>query len=359
MNESTEITKCLEELKIGIHELVKGKLSPFIISPKILKHTISQIQTILNEKFRGFYLVHTSPSHFYSFANILYSRQHSSLFISVKFPISTFSNPLSMFKVLSYPVPINSTSPHATQVLDLPTYFVVTSDNQHFNTFSHEKLQSCRGSTIFYCSESMPLVSSVSPDCVAALFFNAKEKIHNLCNFRFLINVIKPSIQPISDTALLIYKTNTIVFDCQHGHKIVKGCNFCLINLPCMCSVSTDSLFLPKKIEQCQNHSDSITTLHPVNLALIQQFFSTETYNSLMGDTTFTEPVTMNIPNFRIYNHSFSKFIAQDQDLHLSLKRIAQATKKDQVVFKSLSEPLLDGQISVNDSWPDLKALSQ
>ena len=124
-----------------------------------------------------------------------------------------------------------------------------------------------------------------------------------------------------------------------------------------MCSISTDSLYIPKKIEQCQNNTDKVTVLHPVNLALIQHFFAPETYNSILGDTAFSRPLNIQLPSIRIYNHSFSQILAQDQHLHLSLKKIAQATLKDQTVFKSLSEPLLEGEISVNDSWPDLTGI--
>ncbi|CAC5370072.1 unnamed protein product [Mytilus coruscus] len=300
MNDSSEINKYLEEITIGVHELLKGKLSPFLIPPHVLKHTISQIQIILNDKFK---------------------------------------------------VPINSSSTHATQILDLPKYLVVSSDNQYYGFFSHEKLQSCTGSHILYCIESLSLISSASPDCVS------KQNIHKFCDFRFLLDVVKPSIQPISNNAVLVYKTNTLAFDCQNFNKIVKGCNFCLLNIPCMCSVSTDMLFLPKKVDQCQNNSDSVTILHPVNLALIKSFFSSETYNSIMGVTTFTNPAVLNLPNLNFYNHSFSQFIAQDQQLHFSLKRIAQATKKDKVIFKSLSESMLDGQISAIESWPDFNGI--
>ncbi|CAC5398190.1 unnamed protein product [Mytilus coruscus] len=120
-----------------------------------------------------------------------------------------------------------------------------------------------------------------------------------------------------------------------------------------MCSVSTDFLYLPPRLGKCQNHSDSITTLHPVNLALIEHFFSPETYNSIMGDTTFAQPIDLTIPNFHIYNHTFSNILAQDKQYHLSLKRMAQAASKEETIFTSLSEPLVDGELPVSSDWPD------
>jgi len=143
-----------------------------------------------------------------------------------------------------------------------------------------------------------------------------------------ILDSIKPGIIEVFDNSLLIYKTNTLKFNCQNKHKIVKGCHFCLIHLPCLCSASTDSLFIPKKIEQCKNSTNSITVIHPVNIILIQNFFAPETYNSILGDTVFQSPIDINIPDIHIYNHSFSNILAQDKQLHLSLKRVAQGTQK-------------------------------
>ncbi|VDI64062.1 Hypothetical predicted protein [Mytilus galloprovincialis] len=314
MNETAEINKYLEELKIAVHELVKGKLSPFLISPQNLKHTIQHIQSILNDKFKGFYLNNVNPSYYYSQSNILYTRHHKHLFISIKFPISTFVNPLTLYKINSYPVPINTTSNHATQLVDLPQYLVITSDNRQYAELSDDFIKTCSGIDTLYCTQTFPLLSSVSPSCSFALLFNDKETVHSNCNFRFLTNIIQPAVKEITDT---------------------------------------NSIFIPAKIGLCDNNTNTVTIVHPVNLALIQHFFSSETYNSILGDTIFTEPADITLPNLHFFNHTFNSVIAQDNNLHLSLKRIAKAAKADRKIFTSLSEPLLDGEIDIDDSWPN------
>ncbi|XP_052083209.1 uncharacterized protein LOC127720584 [Mytilus californianus] len=357
MNDSSVITKYLEELNIGIHEMVKGKLSPFLISPNILNNAMKHIKLILSDKFKGFYLLKSDPAYYYSECSMLFARKHSTLYLTLKFPISTFAFPLYLYKITSYPVPVNVTSTHATQILDLPEYFVVTHNNQYYASLSFDKLRSCSGTNTLYCSHSLPLVSAVKTNCISSLYINSKSDIHKQCDFRFLLNAIQPSIEQIFDNTLLVYKTNTLAFECQNKHSIVKGCHFCFIHIPCRCSLSTDSIFVPKKIEHCQNNTDTITVLHPVNLALIQHFFSHETYNSILGDTVFTKPINIDIPKIHIFNHTFSNILAQDKILHLSLKRIAKATQKERTVFTSLSEPLLDGKITVDNSWLDLSTI--
>ncbi|VDI72787.1 Hypothetical predicted protein [Mytilus galloprovincialis] len=102
MNDSSVITKYLEELNIGIHEMVKGKLSPFLISPKILNDAIKHIKLILSYKFKGFYILNSDPAYYYSECNMLFARKHSTLYVTVKFPISTFAFPLYLYKITSY-----------------------------------------------------------------------------------------------------------------------------------------------------------------------------------------------------------------------------------------------------------------
>ena len=162
----------------------------------------------------------------------------------------------------------------------------------------------CRRS-ISYCS----LLSPVVPSYTSALFYNDKEDTHLRCNFRFLTDNIKPSVEYISSDSLLVDQTKTLASDSPIGHQIQKGCSFCLIQIPCLCSIKTNSLFIPAKVSNCNNNTDTSTILHPVNLALIQHFFSVDTYNSIMGDTTFTKPFDMTLPRIQMFNHSFSNFI--------------------------------------------------
>lgn len=63
---------------------------------------------------------------------------------------------------------------------------------------------------------------------------------------------------------------------------------FYIIYVPCLCSVNTDSMIIPATIGSCNNDTNTVKLVHLENVALIQHFFSSETYNSILGDTTFT-----------------------------------------------------------------------
>ena len=74
------------------------------------------------------------------------ARNKHSLYIIVKFPITSHREPLQLdlYNVISYPVPINSTASHATKIIQLPTYFAVTSHQQYNTTFTTAELATCQ-----------------------------------------------------------------------------------------------------------------------------------------------------------------------------------------------------------------------
>ncbi|KAK3088640.1 hypothetical protein FSP39_021771 [Pinctada imbricata] len=358
INASAKLDLTLEHLKTGVHDLVKGKLSPFLLSPHAIRTSINQVQNIIDAKFSLFNIIHKDPTYYYSHADFLYTRLHSKLYITLKIPISPFKHPLSLYQIYSFPVPVNSTSTHATQLLNTTDHFIHTSDNQHFSTLSLKDLSKCSGSGTLYCPFQLALTSSASASCISAIFYNLKTLTKQLCDFRFITGAIKPSITELSPSSILLYSTNMMALDCPSGQRIMKGCSFCVIKVPCMCSLTSGDLFFPPRVGNCHNNSDSVTVLHPINLALIQELFDPSSHASIFGDTVFQNLVDMKIPDFKIFNHSFSKYLANDHQHHLSLKRLAQTAKKDEMAFRSLSESMLAGQIDFAiDSWPDTSGI--
>ena len=58
--------------------------------------------------------------------------------MSVQFPLTTYMGSLTPYKVMSFPVPIHNSNNHASQLLDLPNYLLI-STNKTFYTFLSEK----------------------------------------------------------------------------------------------------------------------------------------------------------------------------------------------------------------------------
>lgn len=181
-NVTAQLEKELEHVKhvkLGVHDLTKGKLSP----GDILQSSLRQGQDILSNKFTQFHISHKDPLHYYSQGDFIFTRLHSHLYLTLKIPISPYVRPVAIYKVFSFPVPVNSSSKYATQLLDTPEYFITTEDNQHYATMTSNQLSDCSGTTTLFCTFNIALTASASPNCLSSIFFNQKKTQPNYVTF--------------------------------------------------------------------------------------------------------------------------------------------------------------------------------
>lgn len=347
IEKSRQLESIFNELLEGIYDLVEGKMSPHLVSTETMLSTLKGIQEILHEKFPGFHLVYKDPALIYQYVSTIFARKGSKLYVSVKFPISPFSRPLLLFEILSFPVPVNETSDHATQLMQLPKYFAISQDSKHYTSLKSHELNSCTFNKMIECRFNKILTPVSQKSCVFSLFSDEKSLIKQNCNFRFLLNHISTDVVLLTKSSILVYNLDVLEFDCKNEKKKVAGCNFCVIHVPCECSVTTTHTFLPARLTDC--HEETSEKLHPVNLALLQQFFNDSTLNDIGSNTLFQNPLATDVPNFKIYNHSMNQILADDNQAHLNLEKMANSAKNNSLIFQSLTESLLYGDISLNN----------
>jgi len=355
---SNKLNHELDELKLAVVDLANGNLSPLILPIDIVQSTLNDVQSLLSLKYPGFYVATKSASSLYHNAKFLYTRNNSILYLTLKIPISHMEDPMELFKIISVPVPVNDTSKHATQLLDVPDYFAMSRDQQFYVHLSESQLASCKGSYNKYCHLNLPLVPVTQDSCTLALFANNKESIHALCEFRFLHNAIFPRIMELNPSKILLYDSLVLSMECGTSHSMIHGCKFCIFDVPCKCSISSTHFYLPPRLISCDNGtSRNITKLHPVNLVLLQEFFDNDNYQHIFADSTFLTPLNVSLPKFRIYNHKMSNIIANDVTNHLNLSKMVEVAKNDDIVFQTLAEPILDGQLAIETKWPDFNGI--
>ncbi|KAL3891541.1 hypothetical protein ACJMK2_003800 [Sinanodonta woodiana] len=130
------------------------------------------------------------------------------------------------------------------------------------------------------------------------------------------------------------------------------------MTIPCHCAVVTTAMTYDGHITTCSDNSTEVTQLHPINLSLLQQFFNATHLTAILGNTSFDNPLTVSIPEFKLYEHQMSQFFATNKEIDLSLKKVAARAKNNQRIFSSLAESMLSGEISVDeDSWFDSKSI--
>ncbi|CAC5362513.1 unnamed protein product [Mytilus coruscus] len=220
----------------------------------------------------------------------------------MKFPISSFSSALTLYKILSFPHPISQkNTTKASQILDLPNYIAITPNHRHFTTFNYETLCNCDVDRYITCDVSLPIQTIKTSDCIFALLYDNKSVIFHQCNFRLLPELTKSNIFELSPASIILTNAKEVTLKCPNKTSTLPGCQFCIQNIPCSCTLQTSTITYHPRLVNCQEK--------------------------------LQEP--------------------SDIKDHLNLKKIAKSAKKDETIFQNLAEPLLDGQITLDSNWPD------
>ena len=192
IEKSQSVERYLGKLLSSIALLLTGKISPLLIPPKEMERTLNFVQEHFTPLW--YQVLRQTPQYYYEFGKFSIMRRNLSIFISVKLTITPHNVRHKVFKILAFPVPVNESSPHATQLFDVNDYFIISSNQQFHTTLSQSALNQCRGRKLMTCTLRPILRTSAEITCEAALFLNDKENIMTKCNFRFLLNKIKPHI---------------------------------------------------------------------------------------------------------------------------------------------------------------------
>lgn len=306
METAHTLVKQYSAFKQSIGNLIDGKLSPALISTPVITNTIQEVSKILTEEYSNFYLTIKDPEYYYKHGQFVFGRHFGAIYVTLKFPLSHEKLPLNLYQVISMPVPVNETSNHATQLLDLPDYLAITSHQQYYLLLDKTDLATCHKHQLYLCNFNKALMPVTQKSCIMSLFANDKQSVNEMCNFRFQHDLLRPTAIELSAGSTLVYNSYHLIVDCPNNQTILHGCSMCIIQLPCRCSITTKYWYLPPRLVKCQTES-KVQIFHPVNLALLQQFFNDSKLLALQADTTFASSLKVQIPGFEMYKHDFQK----------------------------------------------------
>ena len=158
-------------------------------------------------------------------------------------------------------------------------------------------------------------------------------------------------IRQLNESHFLSVNNSIITVSCHFKTNIINDCSYCLVQVPCGCSISTKEFYFPKRHTKCnhQNDTKNMSVVHPVNLIVLHKFFGLNAISNISSDTVFPTPLNISIKPIRYFDHEFSNLIANDQRAHLNLDRVIQRAKENKVIYQNLVEPFLNSEI--NDSY--------
>ncbi|XP_060071257.1 uncharacterized protein LOC132551165 [Ylistrum balloti] len=240
-----------EELLMGVLATMQGKLSPLIIPLHTLTNVLSHMQSIVQP--HGFYLTHSHPSFYYKHAKFTIFRRFSNILISVQFPITTVT--LQLFKLNTFPIPLNKTTKHGTQLHTSKDHLLLSQDGNLFSEVSSKDLQSCSQSNhIWHCDQHYILRNDTRRSRLFSLFHGKKSDINDNCIFHFVQDIIQPSIIQLNHSHLVLINVSDITLTCKNSKTAEKGCSFCIIAIPCRCSLSSSSMYIDPYWNRCNSN---------------------------------------------------------------------------------------------------------
>ena len=106
--------------------MISGKLTYNIVPYGTLADTIVNIKKHLSLINEDLILTHDQPQYYYQNPSFVVIRRHDNVYVTLKLPVSSPMLILSLYKVISYPIPSiqNASLPiYATYIATLTTLF--------------------------------------------------------------------------------------------------------------------------------------------------------------------------------------------------------------------------------------------
>ncbi len=340
----TKIQMRMLEVMSGINELTYSRLSPYLVPTDLLRKALDQVQSVLMDRHPNFYVVHKDSAFYYQHTVSTVYRYKDSILITIDIPVVAGYHKYLVHEVLSVPVPIDDSKNHSTIALGLPDYIGLDLHSNSYVELQSKQYDQCLGKWEKHCPTMLTERSTSYPSCALAILFQLKDTVLEKCDFGFQQDEVGPSLFEVSPGNLLVSNINSLVLDCQGMIKTQDACQYCVITVPCSCSISADPFLIPERIDSCDKTSQVVSKTHLVNLALLQNFFSKDKLEDVMGDTTFAHPVETVLPEFKLFSHNLSNLLVTENGKHLSLKSMIDKVKQNATIYSSASDAILGGE---------------
>lgn len=337
----------LSEFLLGVDDLLQHKLSMHLVPFSEVQATINDINEKLRLKRTALTAMSLNSKDIYGSIPFLWSYQNNSLFITIKFPLVTEFSQMLVYKVHYFPIPLNSSTGHATQIAEDKPYFAMSKQNGHYAFPSDSMMTNLKSKFLDVQRLHFPLYKLQKQSCLSELYLNNKKEVKRLCEFRVHLDMLTSSVIHIDHGQFLVINVSEVMLHCPNGIFPMTGCNFCVHEVPCLCALSTNDVYFPPRTTHCKE-TQTASISHPVNLAFLQQFYSESMLEHIEPDSLYERLPLVPTPHIELFTHNWTKIVADDNKVDLSLRRIAQAVTKKQQVFSQLSEPILD---SMKDDW--------
>lgn len=326
----------------GLEILKMGSLPSNLFTAEILTTTLHNISAELKSRVPMFQLLHMDANYYYKNADFICTRFRNKIYVTIKFPISNIAPGFKIYDVIKYPLQFPNNSSFINELTTVSKYFII-SDNREFYIETDELSWPIETFKI----TSLKPVSQAS--CLLSLYLDDSSSIHKLCQYTVFVDDRKPALLMIDYPLILIRHTPVFNISCPSRLIELTGCSYCFFSILCGCTVLTVHTIIPARISDCKPDvlKQPITPIlqYNYNLPLLQHFFDNKSLESLSQQDLLHSPLSVQLPSFRLFNHSLQERLASSNRLNFAMDRIVNATKSDQMIFATALDPVLTGDI--------------
>jgi len=159
-----------------------------------------------------------------------------------------------------------------TKIVDLPAFIAVNPGRTHYALLQQQVFRTCLGQRIRQCASGLAISSRSYHTCASALFFDMPREVIKYCHIAFhMAPVERNPLIHLQTNKYLVLSPKTAddnwVMQCTgKNSKRIGSCEFCVISLPCQCSLVAGDFSVPAHISSCKQPTNGISKLYPINL---------------------------------------------------------------------------------------------
>ncbi len=333
----TQISLEVEQFASGIRSLIQGQLSPSLVKKQDMLNTIEQLQDRLRRDYSAFHLTETGPGYYYKYAKVQHFRtDEDELYITMTFPLSSIKKMFYLYSVNIYNSPLKQNSEFTSRLGSQVDYFGVTEDGRNFIELTQKEYSQCQDTSAVRCTSAIKIFDAEHPTCMAALFMDRPEAIHQLCSYQFEKTEPKVEMMDVGNGKLTIMNADFAIIQCQQDMPRQRdGCTYCRIDFLCGCSVyvanNVSNAAMPARLTNCKPPLTEYKIEYPVNMAVLGNVFDLSEVANVGGDEFFLEEYVPNYPGITIAK-DFDVNLNRDYAYSMDLKQVMNKAKSRQSV---------------------------
>lgn len=327
----------------GIQSLVEGFLPAIFIPPHILNEYLENLDSFLKDNHPGFRVTHKRAEYYYHVQNIMYARTSKNLFISIKIPLSSVDNVFQLYNVNTLLVPMEGFGMHS-KIYNVPEYVAMSQNGQFYLELSGSDIKDCTGKLIKQCNQIMAVKDKNIKSCISSIFFENNEEALKLCKARVFGNKTKleTKIFDIGKGNMLVSTDDpNWIKSCPSQLPVqLKGCVYCIVKLPCFCSIRGKNFFIPPYVSNCFS-STNVQFIRPYNAIFSKHFnidnelLKVQETPGMINSNKILEPLKVNFKK-----SDWDDVLKEDKDLNLEIETLAKLMQKGKPLFATPADKL-------------------